>query len=442
MAKPYLEGKGWATRVRTKGYSRYFSGYPTAKKAQDAAAEFLLEIKRKGMPAKLGPHRTCLAVALQDYARERLPFHKGAAQEARRINAYLRACALPVVVLTKKPKPITGKCYFDVSFRDEPERAIPSSLREHREMQANRGKTTKRVQARLARKNFADITAVDIQELVDVMQKDGYEPATVHLERSLLRVVFNYARKIWRWAEPVINPATGITMPEIDNNRDRVVTNEEWARIVEALNHYPNPYVVPAFALLLETAMRCSEPLVHACWQDIDWSRCVLRLSDAKAGWREVPLNPQAISILERLQAIVPSCAPDASILPTTYEALKKAWRTSCQEAGVFGVNIHDLRHTAATRYSLEFNGDLPLLKVITGHKTIGQLMRYINVDSDDAVNRMHKRTYDDSNSPAGYVLHRETNTLPEESVVVTDDETQIAFAENVILVDFSRRAA
>lgn len=100
------------------------------------------------------------------------------------------------------------------------------------------------------------------------------------------------------------------------------------------------------------------------------------------------------------------------------------------------------MRHTAATRYSLEYNGDLPFLKVITGHKTIVQLMRYINVDSDDVVKKMHKRTYDDSNSPAGYVLHRETNTLPEESVVVADDETQIAFAENVIEVDFSRRAA
>lgn len=65
MAKAYQEGKGWAIRVRAKGYSQYLSGYPTAKKAQDAAAEFLLEIKRKGMPAKLGPHRTCLAVALK-----------------------------------------------------------------------------------------------------------------------------------------------------------------------------------------------------------------------------------------------------------------------------------------------------------------------------------------------------------------------------------------
>lgn len=358
MAKPFREGKGWAIRVRTKGYSEYLSGYPTAKKAQDAAAELLFELKRKGVPAKLGPHRTCLAVALQDYARERLPFHKGAEQEARRINAYLRACALPVVVLTKKPRPITGKCYFEVSFCDESGRAIPSSLRVHRQEQAERGKKTKKAQARLARKSFADVTAQDMQDLIDVMKTDGYEPATVHLERSLLRVVFNYARKVWRWTEPAINPATGITMPDIDNHRDRVVSNEEWARIVEALNHYPNPYVVPAFALLLETAMRCSEPLVHASWQDVDWSRCILRLSDAKAGWREVPLNPQAISILERLQAIVPSCAPDAPVLQTTYEALKKAWRISCQVAGVNGANIHDLRHTAATRYSLEFNGD------------------------------------------------------------------------------------
>ena len=442
MAKPYREGKGWVVRVRKYGEDEYLRGFKTAAAAQKAANEFCVALEKAGKPARLGPHRTPLGVAFYDYARERLPFLKGAVQDARRINVYLRACKLPVIVLEKKPRPVVSKCYWTVSFRDESARDVPNSLVAHRQAQCQRSEKSKKIQARLARKSVADITAYDIQQFVDAMTEEGYEPASVHLERSELRRLFNYARNTWRWSEPAINPATGLKMPEIDNERDRVLTNDEWSRVIEALNSYSNPYVVPAFALLLETAMRSSEPLVNATWQDVDWERCILRLPDAKAGRRDVPLNPNALLILQQLAAKVPSDAPDAQILPITYEALKKAWKVACREAGVMDANIHDLRHTSATRYALEYNGNLPVLKVITGHKTTSQLMRYINIKSDDVVTMMHGRLLTDSNTPAGYVLHRDPNYQPVPRVATEVDEAQMAFAENVIVVDFSRRAA
>lgn len=86
MAKPYREGKGWAVRVRVDGNDDYLGGFPTAAAAQKAHDERRATLAKAGKPARLGLRRTLLGVAFQDYARERLPFLKGAAQDARRIN--------------------------------------------------------------------------------------------------------------------------------------------------------------------------------------------------------------------------------------------------------------------------------------------------------------------------------------------------------------------
>ena len=115
-------------------------------------------------------------------------------------------------------------------------------------------------------------------------------------------------------------------------------------------------------------------------WGEVDFERCVLSLRKAKAGAREVPLSPGAIAILKVLQANPRSANPSALEFPITYECLKSAWNRACVRANVMDANVHDLRHTAATRFSLEFHGDMPLLKVITGHKTDSQLQRYVTL--------------------------------------------------------------
>lgn len=115
-----------------------------------------------------------------------------------------------------------------------------------------------------------------------------------------------------------------------------------------------------------------------------------------------------------------------------TYEALKAAWNRACKRAGIENANLHDLRHTSATRFALEFNGNLPVLKLITGHKTDIQLQRYVNIKVDDVVRLMHGRTLDEENAPAGLTgarieqifgntgTDREAPTLPDNVVLFT----------------------
>ena len=171
-------------------------------------------------------------------------------------------------------------------------------------------------------------------------------------------------------------------------------------------------------------------------------ARCILRLETAKAGGREVPLSPAAMAILRLLKERAGAVDPTARILPITYEALKAAWIKACRLAGIKDARIHDLRHTGATRYALEYHGNVPLLKVITGHKTDSQLARYVNVKADDAVSRMHGKSLSDDNAPAGLTAEKLRALFGEaEAEERKPDETE-PLPGNVVRVDFGRRAA
>ena len=94
-----------------------------------------------------------LAQAMQDYALERLPHLKGAPQEARRINVYLRAAGLRLLEVTelKQVADAPGKAGLGAYYRVElvahtNERVIPNGLHQHRKAQlsANAGTDRRR----------------------------------------------------------------------------------------------------------------------------------------------------------------------------------------------------------------------------------------------------------------------------------------------------------
>lgn len=307
MAKPYREGDVWSFRLRVRRQDLYRTGFATAdaaRREQDRLKQALLSA---GQPAHAGPFQTSLGQALQAYARERLPFMKGAYQDASRINRYLRAAGLQTVrvvpATAAKNSSLADTVFWSVQFDPaQSPRKIPQGLGAHRARQGARTARTDRIRQQLAATAMAQIPPFRLQELLDAMLQEGYQSATVSLERALLRRLFNYARQSWNWPEPARNLAAGLKLPKVRNARDRMLTNAEWNRLSEALEDCRNPYIAPLFGLLLETAMQVSDPLLHATWADADWKRYLLHLRDAKAGTRQVPLNPGAMQILQALK--------------------------------------------------------------------------------------------------------------------------------------------
>jgi integrase len=444
-AAPYEEGSGWSMRRRIRGEQFYVSGLGSAAAARKAMQAEVNHFEQRGAPKGLGPQRTSVAQALQDYGLQRLKFMKGAPQEANRINKFLRAVGLPTLQVTawdaavaagkvaapQRPKGQgAGELFFVELAPASPTRQVPQGLGGHRGQLAEASKTSDAQRAHLARMTVADVRRHHVQDLMDALRSDGRAAATVQLERALLRTLFNHAHAVWNWSEPGENPATSLTMPRVDNERERVMSADEQRRFDEAIEENRNKLVGPTVTLLRETAMRTSEPLARARWCDVDWQRRVLKLTDAKSGSRNVPLSPLAIQALEELRALTGG-APDEPLVQMTYESLKASWQRVCKRAGIKDLNLHDLRHTAATRLALK-SGNVFLVKALTGHKTLKMVERYVNVRADDVVAFMHPA--EQEKTPSG---------MPE-AVVASDapaePPVQPSETSNVVHAQFGRR--
>jgi integrase len=408
-AQPYLEGTGYAIRARHKGHEIYLSGYPTAAAINKEVRERRSHIDSHGAAKGRGPDRTTAAQALQDYAMARLRFKKGARQEAVRINTYLRAARLDTLLVTpldgvapaaaceaasrpaegapkgkKQPKPLT--VHFRVTLEPyQDERVIANGLHAHRRAQLTKTAGAQKHRAVLASRKLGDIRRDDMQNYMNAMRDEGVAPATMKLEQSLWKVLFNYAFNTWAWASLKDNAATGLEMPPVTNERKRMMSHDEQGLLDAALLECRNTLVAPVLTLLVETAMRASEPLEHARWGDVDWARRVLCLSDGKGGKRDVALSPAALQVLQDLQP----GEPDQRIVSISYNALKKGMERACERAGIKNLHVHDLRRTAATRLALK-TGNLFLVKALTGHKTDKMAARYMQVGADDVVAFLH----------------------------------------------------
>lgn len=424
-AVPYQDGTGWCLRRRILGQNLYVSGY---RKVDDAVLEMdkmVSRLRALGKPKGLGPMQTTLAKALQEMGLERLPFMKGAVQEARRINRYLECAGLALLKVSRAgtdqiadagkgvKATKSGGAHFVVKLEaPAEERAVPKGLDAHRRLQASNTRKADRQRARLARMKVGEIQPSDMQLLINELRL-AHQPATVHLERALLRGFFNFARDGWSWSEPPTNPAARLTMPTIDNGRTRVMSVDEQQRLEAALKECRNPLVGPMVTLLTETAMRSSEPLEQARWMDVDWDAKVLHLRDSKSSKRDVPLSPVALDALRALQRINPP-EPEGSIVQMSYEALKAAWLRLCERAEIKDLRLHDLRHTAATRMALQ-TGNVFIVKALTGHKTMSQVQRYVNVKASDVVAVMHANEPKVSETP-------EATSQPEPTALPSDD--------------------
>lgn len=388
-AKPYREGRGWALRVRCRGQELYVCGEASAAAARRAMQARLAALDG-GRPYGLGPERTTLAQALQDYALERLPFMKGAVQDALRLNRHLRAAGLAPLVVTPADTDAArhgARFHVMLGAADAPRR-IPAGLGAHRARQTAETREADVRRAFLVRLPVADVHSYHVQAFLDALRAAGRKPATLALERAALRAFFNHARNGWHWAAPARNPAVGLKLPAVRNQRERVMSAEEQARLDEALQACRNGLVAPVLTLLTETAMRSSEPLARARWRDVDWEAGLLHLTDSKSDARDVPLSPAALTALRSLQAHGPG-APDERIVRITYESLRAAWGRACERAGLSDLRLHDLRHTAATRMALK-TGNVFLVQALTGHKTLSQVTRYVNVTATDVVQVLH----------------------------------------------------
>lgn len=168
------------------------------------------------------------------------------------------------------------------------------------------------------------------------------------------RIVSN-ARKLFNWFVERgmidVSPLIGIRAPAREKSRDRVLSDDELARVIATCRDLPYPFG-PYTLVLLATAQRRSE-VANMRWSEVDlekrnWEIPAERSKNGKA--HNVPLSGFAIEIFANLMRF-----PDSDIVFTTtrqtpISGITKMHRRICENSKTSGWRLHDLRRTAASK--------------------------------------------------------------------------------------------
>jgi len=148
-----------------------------------------------------------------------------------------------------------------------------------------------------------------------------------------------------------------------------------------------NPYAVAALRFLLLTGMRKREAL-ELRWDAVDRERKRIQLGDSKTGRSIRPLTDAALAVLDSVPRIVGSayCFPSPVDARHPLRDVAKLWYAVLHEAGLKGIRIHDLRHTAASM-ALQHGASLAEVQRMLGQRSVRAAARYAHIADAGALN-------------------------------------------------------
>lgn len=176
------------------------------------------------------------------------------------------------------------------------------------------------------------------------------------------------------------NPARYIKLLKENNIRDRVLSEEEFQRL---LDHSPK-HLKPIFIIAYYTGMRKSE-IRNLTWDQVDLDGGFIKLNPEDTKTNEGRLVPLSKKVIEAIKQIVPV---DGLEYLFTYQGkrtthFRKAFYIACKKAGIEDFRFHDFRHCAITNWVRQGHNHFKIMAA-TGHKTVVVFQRYNTVSKED----------------------------------------------------------
>lgn len=314
MATFRFRANRWQARVRRKGNPDLTKTFVTRQDAERWARSAEVDLDRGSYVNSVEAQRITLGGLIDRYIREVLPAMKGAKEDGIRLAAMKRNRVAKLSLASLTPEAI-GK------YRDERLRTVAAG--------------------------------------------------TVIRNLAYISSVINHARR--EWGITVANPIPLVRKPTAPKGRDRLLSADELARLLRALEPTGrrNPWMQPLVQLALETAMRRGE-LLSLRWLDIDLLTRTATLWVTKNGdKRVVPLSSRAIAVLK--------CMPrdiGGVVFPINGFTVSAAFDRALERAGINDFHFHDLRHMAVTELSKRLP-NLIELAAVSGHRSLKMLQRY-----------------------------------------------------------------
>lgn len=206
---------------------------------------------------------------------------------------------------------------------------------------------------------------------------ESTRPATVNRDLSCLKTMFNRAvrhKLIDR------NPISEVKKLAENNTRMRILTQDEFSRLLNACPLHLRPAVTIAYYM----GLRLSE-IIDLTWPEVDLKKGFIRLTASRTktdSARSIPIHPEVKVMLETLPR---GLHTDRVFLfdGKPFNEFKRSWKTALRNAGITGFVFHDLRHCALNNLRKAGN-DFFQIMAISGHKTISVFKRYNLVTEEE----------------------------------------------------------
>jgi integrase len=203
------------------------------------------------------------------------------------------------------------------------------------------------------------------------------KPASINREIALLKTIYSKALKNGK-AE--VNPTITIKMYFEDNERTRILTQEEYIRLLA----HSSPHIQPIIKIGYQTGMRIGE-ILPLNWGQIDLKNGFIELESTdtktKRG-RDVPLSPELIEMFRGMVQGLPNI-PVFTYKGKPIKSISTAFTKACKRAGIEDFVFHDLRHTFITNKCDEGHHNFRIMAA-TGHKTMSCFKRYYTSRRED----------------------------------------------------------
>lgn len=202
---------------------------------------------------------------------------------------------------------------------------------------------------------------------------------TINHDHTALSHMLNIARNP-RFRFITDNPASHVRKPDPCNERNRIATEDEFAKIyAQAATHF-RPVLTIAYSL----GTRRGE-LLQLEWSEVDMKRREFSLKHTKNGEdRVIPMTPDVYAAFCELAKVRRLDTQRVFLYKgRPLKNLRTAFAAACRRAGVKGLRFHDLRHTAATNLRRAGVDTMTAMKIV-GHKSEQMHRRYNTVTPAD----------------------------------------------------------
>ena len=172
------------------------------------------------------------------------------------------------------------------------------------------------------------------------------------------------------------NPAQPVDLLNKNNKVQRPLKEEEYPKLVKAINESSNEHLKYIVLLLLLTGARRGEVL-KARWENIDMVAGHWTIPMTKSG------HPHTIYLTDRMVKILNAVGTKGKseyVFPShtgkPYVSIFRSWNTARKKAGLDDLRIHDLRHSFAS--ALINQGEtLYAVQKLLGHTNVTTTQRY-----------------------------------------------------------------